>query len=146
MNLGQDFPTPTPLFHDQKHAGKIPSTFDGIYNMIHPRAVTAPAGRRGARMGASLVGGHGIWLPREGTSWHRITCTIHHLLTGLFSLCPLVWKCNYKTFLWAVHWCANIALNDLSWKESSLFYTNCLACLLHRIMIQKEGDPSHACS
>lgn len=44
MPLGQDFPTPNPLFHDQRHTGKIPSTFDGIYNVIHPMAVTAPAG------------------------------------------------------------------------------------------------------
>lgn len=46
MPLGQDFPTPNPLFHDQRHTEKIPSTFDGIYNVIHPMAVTAPAGGR----------------------------------------------------------------------------------------------------
>lgn len=51
MQLGQDFPTPNPLFHDQKHAGKIPSTFDGIYNMIHPMPVTAPAGKQGCQDG-----------------------------------------------------------------------------------------------
>lgn len=60
MHLGQDFPTPNPLFHDQRLAGKIPSTFDGIYSMIHPMAVTDPGGRQRCQGGASLVGGHGI--------------------------------------------------------------------------------------
>lgn len=160
MHLGQEFPTPKQLFCDQKTLRKKNPFYLRLHLFGDPphacdgcsggRQEKAAGGRDTGCQAGCFPGTMGAvqcdYQPRESAALHGFTCTIHHLLTALFSLCTLVWRFSNKPFLRTVPRCANIALNDFSRKESSLFYTNCLACLLHRIMIQKEGDSSHAYS
>ena len=151
-HLSQGFPTPIPLLHNQNTTMKDLFCLRSHLGCDLPHAPDGCSGGgrgTGCRLDNSPVGWEALqhnYQPRESTALHRFTCTIHHLLTAVFSLCTLVQKCNHKMFLQTVLSCANIALNYFSRKESLLFYTNCLACLLHRIMIQKEADSSHAYS
>lgn len=108
MHLGQDFPIPKTLFRDQKTLGKNPSFLRSHLPYDLPHTSDGCSGGRqktrirGARLDASPVGWEVTqynYQPRESTALHRFTCTIHHLLTTMFSFCTLVTtKGSYALF------------------------------------------------